>query len=353
MIIYLITNIVNGKTYVGQHCGESDSRWKQHLAAALKLENPLPLYRAMRKYGAENFKYEVLEEVPLSKGPKFLDEREIYWIKEKKSYISQNGYNLTEGGQGIVGYYCSSSRNEKLSTSLDRNNYGAYDPITGKLVKIYEKSKDLKAINIWPGHALKCSSWHTGGKTTTTGGKVYPKTAGGFMWLVLGNGEVFPEFINPLGNRTSGNYGKKKAQNQITNFESDKEIAQYSLSGYLIDTFVNNMREVERLTGVSYSSIRLSILGKNRMGGGYQWRIFPKGESPDKIESEIVPSELKFSKRELTSKPVMKFLDDREIFTYKSIIDAVLDNNLKPTDILSSIETQSEDPKGFNWRWKS
>ena len=61
MIIYLITNTVNGKKYVGQHCGTTDSRWKQHLQAALKLEDPKPLYASMRKYGIENFKYEVLE----------------------------------------------------------------------------------------------------------------------------------------------------------------------------------------------------------------------------------------------------------------------------------------------------
>ena len=35
MIIYLITNTVNGKKYVGQHCGDSTKRWKEHLSSAL------------------------------------------------------------------------------------------------------------------------------------------------------------------------------------------------------------------------------------------------------------------------------------------------------------------------------
>ena len=123
MIIYSITNTVNGKKYVGQHCGMSDSRWKQHLKDALVLENPKPLYRAMRKYGAENFKYEVIEVLPNDSSEKFLDEREIYWIKEHKSHISQGqGYNLTFGGDGTVGAYFSSKTREKLSNSFDRNN---------------------------------------------------------------------------------------------------------------------------------------------------------------------------------------------------------------------------------------
>lgn len=352
MIIYLITNTVNGKTYVGQHCGEKDARWKQHLAASMKLENPLPLYRAMRKYGSDKFSYEVLEEIPLSKGPQYLDEREKYWIKEKRSLIGQNGYNLTEGGQGIVGYYCSSSRNEKLSLALDRKNYGAYDPKSGKLVKVYDKGKDLKSINVWPGHAQKCSNWHTGGKTVSSGGKVYAKTAGGFMWLLLDNGETFPEYITPLGSKSKGNYGKKKIQKQLTDVSSGYEISQYSLSGYLIDTFEDNVRETGRQTGVSYGSIKNALSGKSRIGGGFQWRRFPKGQSLDKIDSQLIKTEIEFSKRELMTKPVVKFLDDREIFTYKSLIDAVLDNNLKPTDIIQSLNTGDEDPKGFTWKWK-
>jgi group I intron endonuclease len=79
MIIYLITNTVNGKKYVGQHCGTTDSRWKQHLAAALKLEDPKPLYSAFRKYGVDNFTYEVLETLPKDANEELLDEREIYF----------------------------------------------------------------------------------------------------------------------------------------------------------------------------------------------------------------------------------------------------------------------------------
>jgi len=346
MIIYLITNTANGKTYVGQHCGDRDSRWKQHLKTAQKVDTPLPLHRAMRKYGPEKFSYEVLEEVPLSKGPEYLNEREIYWIKEKKSFIGENGYNVTRGGQGIVSYYCSSQRSKKLSDSLDKKNYGQYDPYTGQLIKIWEKATDAqRELGVWPRHMKHASNWHTGEGR-------FGKTAGGFMWLVLDNGQEFPEFITPLGSRGSGNFGKKRVGKQIKKLDDENEIAQYSLSGFLIDTYPNNTREVERLTGLRAGSIGNAIKGKSRVGAGYQWRIFPKGQTPDKIDSELIRSQVQFSKRELTSKPVVKILDDREVFSYKSVIDAVLDNNLKPTEIMLSIQDGMEDPNGFTWKWK-
>ena len=105
-------------------------------------------------------------------------------------------------------------------------------------------------------------------------------------------------------------------------------------------------------TGISSSSISSAIKGTTRVTGGYQWRKFLKDKSPDNIESEIVKSDVKLSKRQLTSTPIVKYLENKEVFTYGSIIDAILENNIKPMDILFSIENGKEDPNGFIWKWK-
>ena len=73
--IYLITNKVNGKKYVGQSI-DIEERWKDHIWASKK--SKLLIYRAMRKYGIDNFDFSILEECSIDK----LDEREIYWIKK-------------------------------------------------------------------------------------------------------------------------------------------------------------------------------------------------------------------------------------------------------------------------------
>lgn len=94
--IYKITNNINNKVYIGQS-RTIEKRWIKHKNAS---NNPndhnydTPLHRAFRKYGVNNFKFEIIEECSIDK----LDEREIYWINYYDSFTK--GYNLTLGGDG-------------------------------------------------------------------------------------------------------------------------------------------------------------------------------------------------------------------------------------------------------------
>lgn len=90
--IYKITNLVNNKCYIGQS-QNIQSRWSHHRSFKEDSKN-YPLYSAFKKYGMDNFKFEILEECLVDK----LDEREIYWIDYYDSY--NTGYNNTTGGQG-------------------------------------------------------------------------------------------------------------------------------------------------------------------------------------------------------------------------------------------------------------
>lgn len=74
--IYKITNLQNGKCYVGQSASISD-RWKQHIKRGLGADTPTKnkLYPAMLAIGVENFSFEIIEECERSR----LDEREDYW----------------------------------------------------------------------------------------------------------------------------------------------------------------------------------------------------------------------------------------------------------------------------------
>ena len=93
--IYLITNDVNGKQYVGKTLETIEERWKTHIADSKKERcKNRPLYRAFNKYGIEHFHIEEIEKV----SPKRINEREQYWIKYYNTY--HNGYNATLGGDG-------------------------------------------------------------------------------------------------------------------------------------------------------------------------------------------------------------------------------------------------------------
>lgn len=94
--IYKIENKINQKVYVGQSIN-IEKRWVAHKNTATNKYSicyDYPLYRAIRKYGLENFEFSILEECEIFK----LNEREIYWINYFKSYQKDFGYNLTLGG---------------------------------------------------------------------------------------------------------------------------------------------------------------------------------------------------------------------------------------------------------------
>lgn len=94
--IYQIRNKANGKSYVGKTLKTVEIRWKEHCAEALKERHKdRPLYRAIRKYGVDNFELSILEEVT---NVNTINDREVYWIDALGTF--RNGYNATKGGNG-------------------------------------------------------------------------------------------------------------------------------------------------------------------------------------------------------------------------------------------------------------
>lgn len=89
MIIYKTTNLINGRFYVGQDSHNDSSYYGSGIL----------LGSAIKKYGKENFKKEILCEC---QSKKELDEKEKFWIKKLKATRKNIGYNLTEGGTGGV-----------------------------------------------------------------------------------------------------------------------------------------------------------------------------------------------------------------------------------------------------------
>ena len=88
--IYTITNIANGKIYIGQAIDIFD-RWIEHKCSLRNqyFENDR-LQKAWNKYGEESFKFEVLEQWD----KEFLDSMEHYWCLLLKSHNRKYGYNL-------------------------------------------------------------------------------------------------------------------------------------------------------------------------------------------------------------------------------------------------------------------
>lgn len=96
MIIYRAINKVNGKCYVGQTRHSLEERRTRHLHCAEEgVETHF--YQAIRKYGSENFEWEI---ICSAKDKQTLNELETYYITKFDSI--KNGYNMVDGGENNV-----------------------------------------------------------------------------------------------------------------------------------------------------------------------------------------------------------------------------------------------------------
>jgi len=107
-IIYKAENKINGKVYIGQTTKSLKERRKRHIWETKKSY----FHNALNKYKPKNFKWEVLEYCD-SKNE--MNEMEFHYIKQYDSL--DNGYNLTLGGEGVVGNKVSKESRKKMSLS--------------------------------------------------------------------------------------------------------------------------------------------------------------------------------------------------------------------------------------------
>lgn len=131
--VYLTTNLINGKKYIGQHYGEVDDNY---------IGSGSTLKKAINKYGKDNFKKEIL---CICATPEELDKKEIELIEEYQAIENDDFYNIAVGGH--VGFLCKGlskeaeiERRKKLSiaSSGKRNHFygqhycGEQHPMYGK-----------------------------------------------------------------------------------------------------------------------------------------------------------------------------------------------------------------------------
>jgi group I intron endonuclease len=106
MQVYLITNKVNGKQYVGQTVKRLSSRWSEHKCS----DTNTRISRTIRKHGAENFTIETLHTCETKEEMDFVEMFYIALLNTK----TLNGYNITDGGEGTHGMYPSPETVEKM-----------------------------------------------------------------------------------------------------------------------------------------------------------------------------------------------------------------------------------------------
>lgn len=111
-VAYLVENRVNGKRYVGISKSVK-RRWRAHKYRAAGAGTSA-LHSAIKKYGIENFAFEV---TACARSWDDLCELERVLIKQHGT-LSPNGYNLRGGGEGPEGYVMPEHHKRKISVAL-------------------------------------------------------------------------------------------------------------------------------------------------------------------------------------------------------------------------------------------
>ena len=226
-VIYKHTNLINGKSYIGQTINKPEYRWGKN-GEGYK-DSPL-FYAAIQKYGWDNFEHTILE----SNVPKeLLNQKEIYWINYYQSDSREHGYNLTSGG---------------------------YEPLKPEQLKIRkEKLKNWKKEH--PEQVEKCV------KSMQQYWKEHPNEKKQVLQRATQAAKKYwgshPEALeNNLKNM------RKKAKEKVI-----KPVK-------CIETNIiyESAREAARQTGIIHTSIGKVCNNKQQTAGGYHWCFVNKEE---------------------------------------------------------------------------
>lgn len=282
-IIYCRTNIVNGKKYIGQTTNEY---LRQHKWNNLKLPYSGSLINnARKKYGLSAFTYTILVECEADTNEQ-LKELLNFWEKSYIGYFNTktpNGYNLTDGGDGFLGYKQTKEHREKISSAnkgkkrsdetrkkLSERRKGK--PITntefekklkhnlvhhlyqynkyGELVKYWRCAADTKEFGYSPSQIRKCC---------TESGKRKHK---GFVWS-------YSEMTKDQVQYKYTTYKCSQEKKDKIAMANGKLVYQYSIDGELLK-FWKSTQEAER-NGFSSSKISLCCNGKRKTHKGFIW----------------------------------------------------------------------------------
>ena len=243
--VYLITNTVNNKYYIGQAINLRN-RLKSHISNYTNKRYDNPLYRAFNKYGLDKFTYQlldVLEENDYKEARKQLDILEIKYIETYNSY--NKGYNQTKGGDGgILGYKFTEKQIEKQKeNTIKRIN----ESLQCKIY-LYDINNKYTYMFIAPRYADHYFEWKEG-----TTKNMLPNILGRKKYIVYRTEEEKQTKLNELDLKgfNNGRYENKYNKEDYLNLKKSYPNASAKELATLLNVTVKTIYNYDKKFGIN------------------------------------------------------------------------------------------------------
>jgi group I intron endonuclease len=246
--IYKITNIISNKCYIGETKEDTpEKRWQGHIQSIKRNAGCPALKDAIKKYGIEKFKFEVLIIC-------FDEDRFIYEKEYIKKYNSQvpNGYNILPGGEG--GGFLGKNHSEETRKKIGESGKAFRQNNPNHFETYREKHKEaMKQVDI--SAALKNSEkFKRAVEERRIGGKILDET----------KKKISESVIRYLNNN------REKHRDAITR-AIGKKIAQYTKDNVFVKEYIS-IAEAGRTSSVKGKTIQNALSGRNKTAGGFIWK---------------------------------------------------------------------------------
>lgn len=320
-IVYKHTSPSN-KVYIGITHLKPEHRWGRD---GNGYKNNKHLINAIKKYGWNNFKHEILFD-GLTKTE--AEQKEMELIVYYKSNQSKYGYNLDNGGR------CVGTRSDQTKKKLSEANKGKHHSEDTKR----KMSQSGRGRIFSEEHKQKISEALTGIRRPYLQGENNPKYGK----------HLSEETKRKISESKKGKSGTPMSEeNKIKLIQrSSKAIWQYDTDGNFIKEWVS-AAEASRQLKIISSDISACCVDKLKTAGGYIWRH--KGKE---LKAEDVEKHKPFRYQ---CRPIEQYsIDGKFIKRYKSIKEAVIDNNFNVKSGISNIHycCTGTTKKAYGYIWK-
>ena len=217
----------SGKAYLGITNHTPEKRWEGHLYSAVK-NSKLAIHCAIRKYGWDNFKKEILVEGSFA----YVKELEVKAIALFNTF-APNGYNLTKGGDGVVGMTFSHTAKAKAKISAASLNMSAESHKKSSIAL-----KALYADPVWKAKKL----------STTLRGSAHPQFGGAGTFF---GKKHSPETIAKMKLVQQGHAGTMNGKHHTAEAKEKIAIAQRGEKAYWFGkTLTEETRQKMSVSGI-------------------------------------------------------------------------------------------------------